>query len=358
VCYVLFDAGSDKAISEFDFGRISSTVAAEGQPAVLPRNCVRIEYGPVQDRIVLRAERNSELWQGLRDLTPKNIEPGGGARQLDKGVNQDCDSWLVQGIEALSRNVGAHAMRLADPGQSEGMVCDGVVSSVPFTFSVIALHDALLRGQFAAALKICLNFRAARRHDSTAVYLQLLLPAIAELGRDWSEDRAGFAQIAFAYSLMHKIIETLGTTERLTVDPHRALSLGRVIVAVAPEDTHDFGARIMAESLRLQGWHVTFVDGTNTPKVAALLQNQPVDALALSVSTDTAFVGLADMISDWRSADRSHRMEIIVGGAAIVAPFGQYSFLQADRVGLRINELSDHLHMQITSDRHGRRNLS
>ena len=277
---------------------------------------------------------------------------------MDRGVDQGCESWLVQGIEALSRKIGAQAIKLADQAQSEGAAFSDAVSSVSDMHSVNALHDTLLKGQFAVSLKLCLSFRASRQHDGTAVYLQLLLPTIAELGRDWTEDRAGFEQIAFAYSLMHKIIETLGATDRLARKQDRVLSLGRVIVAVAPEDTHDFGARIMAESLNLQGWNVTFVDGTNTAKVAGLLQHEPVDALALSVSTDTAFVGLADMIADWRCADSSQRIEIIVGGSAITAPVNQYNFLQADHVGLRINELSDHLHRQITNDRYGRRNLS
>lgn len=281
-----------------------------------------------------------------------------GARQLDKGVNQSCDSWLIQGLEALRRNVGAHAISPTDPEPLEMAALSRAIPSAPYTFSVNALHDALLKGQFTASLKICLNFRAARPHDSAAVYLQLLLPTIAELGHDWSKDRAGFAQIAFAYSLMHKIIETLGASGTLANRPHGGLTLGRVIVGVAPEDTHDFGARILAESLNLQGWDVTFVDGTNTSLIAALLQREPVDAVALSVSTDTAFLGLADMISEWRCADSAQRVEIIVGGSAIVAPGAHYSFLQADRVGLRINELSDHLHRQLTSDRYGRRNLS
>lgn len=282
----------------------------------------------------------------------------GGAPKLDKGTDQGCGSWLIQGIEGLSHSVGAQATRLGDHDQLGETAFNGALSSASETFSVHALHDALLKGQFASALKLCHRFRAARPHDRTAVYLQLLLPCIAELGRDWSEDRAGFAQIAFAYSIMHKIIETLGATDSLANRPHKALSLGRVIVAVAPKDTHDFGARIMTESLNLQGWDVTFVDSTNTAKIATLLQNETVDALAVSVSTDTAFVGLADMIADWRGADGSQRLKVIVGGSAFAAPYEQYSFLQADHVGLRINELSEHLHRQITYDSGGRRNLS
>ena len=273
-------------------------------------------------------------------------------------MNQRCDSWLVQGIEALGRNVGTHATRLAGTRHSQGSALSDALAQPSSIHSVDALHAALLKGQFAAALNICLAFRASVPHDSTAVYLQLLLPTITELGRDWSEDRAGFDQIAFAYSLMHKIIETLGSKHAVASKQRIKLTFGRVIVAVAPEDTHEFGARIMAESLIMHGWDVIFVDGFSTAKIASILKHDAVNALAISVSTDTAFVGLADMISDWRCADSLQRTEIIVGGSAIMAPFDQYNFLQADHVGLRINEVSDHLLRQVTSDSIGRRNLS
>lgn len=283
---------------------------------------------------------------------------GSGGR-LDKNADQGCDTWLIQGIETLGQNVVARAIgqthrnkRMSAPPLGNAPKSDSCTASVK------ALHDALLTGQFATSLKICHTFMRAHKHDKTAVYLQLLLPTISELGRDWSEDRAGFDEIAFAYSLMHKIIETLGRSSAFEKDQRRALNLGRVIVAVAPTDTHEFGARILVEYLNLRGWDVIFVDSDNTPGIAATLQNEDIDALALSVSTDTALLDLADMIAEWRRMDRTQRVRIIVGGSAIIAPRDQYSFLQADQIGLNMNQVSEYLLKQATNDRHGRWNLA
>ncbi|MCC5959062.1 MAG: cobalamin-dependent protein [Rhodobacteraceae bacterium] len=281
------------------------------------------------------------------------------ARQLDKGLYQGCDSWLVRGLEALGRDIGGRAGTSIRSATLQGTgTALRSVSATPGVVPVDELHLALLKGNFAKALEICRSFRSAQRHDRAAVYVRLLLPVILQLGRDWTDDRAGFEQIAFAYSLMHRIIETLGEATPAMARARAPLHLGRAIVAVAPGDAHDFGARVLVKHLELQGWDVAFVDGFNTQKVAALLKSGPVDALAVSVSTDSAFIGLADLIGEWRSVEAAQHTEVIVGGAAIMPPYGHYSFLQADQVGLRINEMSEHLLSQMTNGRYGRWSLS
>lgn len=237
---------------------------------------------------------------------------------------------------------------------NSGSTADGEEqSSQTCTATVDKLHDALLNARYAAALNICDRFIQTQRQDGTAIYLRLLLPTIRELGRDWADDRAGHNQIAFAFSLMQKLIDALGKTG-VAMPRHKALSLGRVIVAVAPLDEHDSGARIAAQYLTQKGWDVIFVDGNSSTKIAALLQAESFDALALSVSTDTALLNLADMIADCRLADRSHRVRIFVGGAAIMTPYEQYDFLEADHVGIDIDALSAYLLRQAAHDRSGR----
>lgn len=278
-------------------------------------------------------------------------------RHLDKSLYQGCGSWLRHGLQALGHDIGlrANSMNIAATAQTSAL---HEVSEKKAVVPVDDLHLALLKGELARALEICRAFRAAQRHDRAGVYGRLLLPVIAQLGRDWSEDRAGFEDVAFAYSLMHRIIETLGESDAPKLRGQGGLHLGRVIVAVAPGDAHDFGARVLVKHLQLQGWDALFVDGFSTREIMPLLQAGPVDALAVSVSTDSAFIGLADMISEWRCAQASQHTEVIVGGAAIVPPFGHYNFLQADQVGLRINEMSEHLLSQMMHGRYGRWSLS
>ncbi|MGP9789525.1 cobalamin B12-binding domain-containing protein [Roseinatronobacter sp. NSM] len=276
---------------------------------------------------------------------------------MDKSLYQGCASWLQHGLQALGHDIGQRAtsMNIAASAQPAALhKLAGKSAAVP----VEDLHLALLQGELARALEICRAFRAAQRHDRASVYARLLLPVIAQLGRDWSEDRASFEDVAFAYSLMHRIIETLGESDTPNRRGQGGLHLGRVIVAVAPGDAHDFGARVLVKHLQLQGWDAQFVDGASTREIMPLLQAGPVDALAISVGTDSAFIGLADMISEWRYAQASQHTEVIVGGAAIVPPFGHYSFLQADQVGLRINEMSEHLLSQMMHGRYGRWSLS
>lgn len=133
-------------------------------------------------------------------------------RHLDKSLYQGCGSWLRHGLQALGHDIGlrANSMNIAATAQTSAL---HEVSEKKAVVPVDDLHLALLKGELARALEICRAFRAAQRHDRAGVYGRLLLPVIAQLGRDWSEDRAGFEDVAFAYSLMHRIIRTLGESD-------------------------------------------------------------------------------------------------------------------------------------------------
>lgn len=226
------------------------------------------------------------------------------------------------------------------------------------TESVNALYEALLQGQYSAALGLCDRFQSTYQPGRAAIYARLLLPVIGRLGQDWTADRISFEESAFAFSMLHSILDVLGRQPLQAQARQRALRLGHVLVAVAPGDTHDFGARILTEYLSLQGWNASFVDGRNTPEIAALLQSRRVDALALSISVDSAFSGLADMISEWRHVNASRHLEIIIGGSAIQSKRDQYGFLQADCIAMTLNEAAEHLLTQLVSGRKERPGLS
>lgn len=282
-------------------------------------------------------------------------------------VETGCDAWLVQEMKDIGRLARSLASQPA--GKTLHDICSAnsapqsdasgaIIHAAPDAAPVADLYQALVQGQYSAALGLCHRFQNAYRSDKAAIYAWLLLPVISKLGQDWAEDKISFEQSAFAFSLMHSLLDVIGRQSFQSQAKHEALKLGHVLVAVAPGDTHDFGARILTEYLSLQGWDVSFVDGRNTPEIAALLQSRRTEALALSISVDSAFSGLADMIADWRHVNASRHLEIIVGGSAIQPNRDQYGFLQADCVAMNLNEAAEHLLGQLVSGRNERPGVS
>ena len=206
-----------------------------------------------------------------------------------------------------------------------------------------ALFDAVISGQFEQGQDLC---RAALANPDVGlqrIHALLMLPVIRRVGTAWAEDTASFEQTSMAFTLLHRLLDRLA--QGPAPGPGLATSLKlnvarqRLMVAVAPGDTHSFGAMILTQELRLRGWGVTFFDHSQCDHVIAALAEQSFDTLAISVSCDESLAGLSDLVATCRMASRDPKLEILVGGAAIQAPFGQYGFLQADKVGLSIEEV-------------------
>ncbi len=207
------------------------------------------------------------------------------------------------------------------------------------------LAKAVLAGDYTRALGVC---RIALEHPEIGtqrVYQRLLLPAIRIVGQAWADDTATFAETSLAFALLHRLLDRLS---RAQSDLHDLTKRARacqeqILVAVAPGDTHSFGARILTQELLLRGWSVSFFDHEQTDAVIAEFAKRGFAAMAISVSCDESLAGLADFVTTCRLANRDPQMEVLIGGAAIQPPFGQYGFLGADKVGLAIDEVTTYL---------------
>jgi len=156
-------------------------------------------------------------------------------------------------------------------------------------------------------------------HTVEAVVLELLGPAMVDLGNLWHDGKIATTTEHFASSYVNGRLRAL-----------LALAGGQrggpcVIVACAPLDQHELGALMLAVMLRRQGYQVYFV-GANTP----------VEDLAVMASELQPF---AVMISA-SSIDAVHQLVAkrhLLEGIAPVLALGGYSFntdpALAERVG-------------------------
>lgn len=259
-------------------------------------------------------------------------------------VPDECQDWLQQTIFELDREVHSQALLQG----SHIMRRDGAAhQQTRNTTAACALFDTVLSGEYAHALDICHKALANPEVGARRIYTDVMLPTIRMVGKAWAEDSASFERTSLAFSLLHRLLDRLAQatshTRASLVSARLQAVQQRIMVAVAPGDSHSFGAKILTQELRLRGWRVTFFDHRQTDAVVSALAEHGVDTLAISVSCDERLAGLADFVTTCRMANRDPHLDVLIGGAAIQPPFTQYGFLQADRVGLGIEEVGTYL---------------
>ena len=127
-----------------------------------------------------------------------------------------------------------------------------------------------LRDAYLAAL-LAADIEAARRVIADALdagtparrlYLEVLQPALYEVGMRWSRAEISVAQEHLATAATQSNLTWL--SERL-LDGERA-PRGRVLVACAEDELHMLGVRMVADFLEAEGWEITFVGAMTPPE--------------------------------------------------------------------------------------------
>ena len=137
--------------------------------------------------------------------------------------------------------------------------------------------DALVAGDLASAERLIEDSGT----DVRTLYLEVLQPALYEIGRRWEEAEISVAQEHLATATTQSLMARLA--ERFDGDaPRRGR---RVLVACAEGELHSIGVRMVADFLDADGWDVLFVGALSPPSaVAELAAAQGVDVVALSAA--------------------------------------------------------------------------
>jgi MerR family transcriptional regulator, light-induced transcriptional regulator len=204
----------------------------------------------------------------------------------------------------------------------------------PSDAAALARFEGLIRaGRVPEALDLCRSWRASGTTDAAppsndALYARLLIPLLHRLESAWTEDSIDFGHLSLAFLNLHRVIMALSDDLR----PMQGAGRGRVLVATAPDEDHQFGAQVLADLLRGAGWSVDLALQTDAAELVRRVAQVRYAALALSVGHDGALDGLGDLIATCRAEALHGRMQVLVGGAALVEPRSQYHFLGADLV--------------------------
>ncbi|MFF4623226.1 cobalamin B12-binding domain-containing protein [Nonomuraea jabiensis] len=151
--------------------------------------------------------------------------------------------------------------------------------------------------------------------------LDVLAAVQSRVGLEWAAGRITVAQEHTATAVNERVLATLAhhPSARRSPEPGR----GRITVACVHGEWHAFPARLLAEVLRLRGWHVDYL-GAQVPMpqlVAHLHRTNPV-AVALSGSLAPRLPAAHAAITSCQAVGTP----VLAGGAAF-GPDGRYARL-------------------------------
>ena len=143
-----------------------------------------------------------------------------------------------------------------------------------------------------------------------AAYLDVLGPAMVEIGRRWESGEISVAHEHLAAEVTGSLVSELATRIRSEPDTGRM-----AVISCSPEERHCLGGQMLGGLLEASGWEVLYLGATlPSGDLVALADAEAADVVALSTTMSEHLPGVAETI------EAVQRLEepplVIVGGQA------------------------------------------
>lgn len=168
-----------------------------------------------------------------------------------------------------------------------------------------------------------------------ALLAGLLLPAAQMLGEMWTRDECDFMTVTLGVFRLDQIMKETaaagGVAARHGFD-------NRVLIMPVPGEQHRFGADMVADAFREDGWCVRSGPAVARSRLLYLARDEWFDVIGLSISTDRWLRGLPACIRALRRASRNPNAFLMIGGHAISNNIERARFLGADATALSAHD--------------------
>lgn len=173
-----------------------------------------------------------------------------------------------------------------------------------------AYLEALLDGDILTARRV-LDDALDSGVPVRRLYLDVLQPALYEVGARWSRAEISVAQEHLATATTQSLMTRLA--ERLSAERRRRR--GTALVACAEDELHVLGPRIVADFLQADGWDVLFLGALTPPdELAALAFQRGIDVVAISAALPERIPHVARACDALAALDP--RPYVVLGGQA------------------------------------------
>jgi methanogenic corrinoid protein MtbC1 len=191
-----------------------------------------------------------------------------------------------------------------------------------------AYIDALMARDVGAA-RSAVDAALALGTPVDEIYLDVLQPALYEIGRSWAVGNFSVADEHSATAVTQSVLGMLGPRMRTAPKDGRL-----AVVSGSPEERHALGVQMVADFLEGDGWEVLNL-GASTPArdLARMADAERPDVVALSTATPAALPGAAEAVQALLALDP--RPLVVLGGQLWAGP------ARAEAAGLGADLVAD-----------------
>lgn len=246
----------------------------------------------------------AELAQALVRLAPDALQLASFRREATAAPCDRSLSTLIEN-EIIPRLMIAHSVRAPDAAEG-GAAPEDIDTLARLALQVDA--DALLSH---------VDSILARRVAVDTIMVDLVAPAARLLGVYWDEDRCNFVDVTMGLWRLQEVVREIAA--RVPADRRRATGGHRVLFAAIPGDQHTFGAVMIDEVFRHNGWMTELLVDCSTPDLLRRASGEWFDLVGLTVSLDCNIAALPSIIAALRNVSRNPGLCIMVGGRVFAA---------------------------------------
>ncbi len=147
------------------------------------------------------------------------------------------------------------------------------------------------------------------------IMIDLLAPAARLLGEYWVSDHCDFIQVTMGLWRLQEVVREIAA--RAPIERQLAAGGRRALFTSVPGDQHYFGAIVMDEIFRREGWITDRMNGAEMSDLLRSVRRDWFDLIGLTVSCDQHVESLSSIIVALRNVSKNPRVCIMVGGPVI-----------------------------------------
>jgi len=167
-------------------------------------------------------------------------------------------------------------------------------------------------------------------------YLHIIQPSMYEIGMLWEKAEISVAQEHLASAIVGRVMAVVSMVE----GKHGQIkNRGKAIVTASPNEFHEIGAWMIADTLEQDGWDVRYL-GANMPKddLIVFIRLFIPDLLAISVTMPFNITYARDVIAQIRSDNELKDIKVMVGGRVFNETPKLWESTGADGFALNLEE--------------------
>ncbi|WP_419829690.1 cobalamin B12-binding domain-containing protein [Methylobacterium sp.] len=174
----------------------------------------------------------------------------------------------------------------------------------------VAGFTDLILGHDVTALMDAFTALTAKGYSVDDLFLDLLAPSAALLGRMWDDDLCDFIEVTAGLAQLQFLLATFRTDGG--VAPYD--SGRRILLMGAPGELHTFGLAIVEQFMRKAGWHADSGLASSPQEIADLVASERFGVVGLTLSRESHLDQLAASIQAVRRASLNPSIGVMVGG--------------------------------------------